>query len=145
MVPAGGEALISLPAEAQSPAAARRFAARTLADWDLDPLVDTATLLVSELVTNCLLHARTPMTVRCRRDGDGVRIEVEDGSAVVPRVRRYGSDSATGRGLALVDQLTAAWGTEPTPSGGKKVWFRLSQVETDAVWAAFDLDAVEAI
>ena len=86
---------------------------------------DSLVLLTSELVTNAVLHARTEFTVRVVREGETVRVTVEDGSLAVPRQRTYGTDSTTGRGLRLVETLSAAWGVDPLPGGGKAVWFEV--------------------
>jgi anti-sigma regulatory factor (Ser/Thr protein kinase) len=83
-----------------------------------------AVLLVSELVTNALLHARSAPTVELTRDGDRVRVAVCDDSPVAPRRRQYATDAATGRGIALVDHLATEWGSERV-GDGKCVWFEL--------------------
>ena len=122
------DAVVDLPAEARSASRARRFVIDTLDGLGRSDIEDVATLLVSELVTNALLHARTQLTVRVQVVGDGVRFDVVDGSPVPPAVRRFSSaESATGRGLALVERLATAWGVEPT-GPGKCVWFRLDAV-----------------
>jgi anti-sigma regulatory factor (Ser/Thr protein kinase) len=96
-----------------------------LHSWGIaGPTSADAVLLVSELVTNALLHARSAPTVELSRDGDRVRIGVRDDSPVVPRRRRYANDAATGRGIALVEQLATDWGSERV-GDGKRVWFEL--------------------
>jgi anti-sigma regulatory factor (Ser/Thr protein kinase) len=114
-----------LPPTARSVPQARRHIASTLEHWHLETLVDTACLLVSELVTNAVLHARTPMTLAVARAGDGVRISVTDGSPVSPSLRRHSDTATTGRGLRLLDQLADAWKAEGN-GNGKSVWFMLS-------------------
>lgn len=114
----------ALPGEAPSAAEARRFAAGCLAEAGLEEMTDTTTLLVSELVANAVLHAQTDLVVVVRIDLDRVTVEVHDGSAGSPSVKRYSSLSGTGRGLVLVEALADAWGMEPT-SVGKYVWFDL--------------------
>jgi hypothetical protein len=74
-----------------------------------------------------------------------VRIQVHDLSAVLPRTRRYGVDSTTGRGIRLIATLAADWGVERT-SSGKSVWFELPRegtttVDPDGDDAGVDLDA----
>jgi anti-sigma regulatory factor (Ser/Thr protein kinase) len=83
-----------------------------------------ATLLVSEVVTNSVLHAGTPIRLRCGRSGGGVRIEVFDRSPQLPGLRHYDSVATTGRGLTLVSTLADAWGVE-AEAEGKTVWFHL--------------------
>ena len=115
-------ALRPVPASA---AEARQFVDATLSGWGCDAFVDASRLLVSELVTNAVLHARTEMTLVVRLLRGGVRVEVHDGSPVAPVVRNYEDEAMTGRGLALVDELADRWGVE-RDSGGKSVWFELS-------------------
>jgi anti-sigma regulatory factor (Ser/Thr protein kinase) len=94
----------------------------------LDPDVDEATaveLLVSELATNAVRHARTSFEVAIWV-GSKTRVEVSDGSPVPPR-RSVGPGSGDegGRGLILVDRLALAWGFHLT-GHGKTVWFEAS-------------------
>ena len=114
-------ALRPLPASA---AVARRFVDETLGGWGCAALVDASRLLISELVTNAVLHARTDIEVVVRLVRTGVRVEVHDGSASAPVVRRYDDEAMTGRGLSLVDELARRWGVDRT-DGGKAVWFEL--------------------
>lgn len=138
--PRAGE--LTLPAAARSPSRARAFVGATLREWGLDDDADVL-LAVSELVTNALLHARTPMTVRVTSEGDGVvLIAVTDGSVVPPRGRRFTVESGTGRGLRLLDSLSEEWGVE-THGSGKTVWARMRLGATE--YAEFDIDAVEAL
>jgi anti-sigma regulatory factor (Ser/Thr protein kinase) len=129
----------SLPPEPRSVAEARRLVSATLDRLGCSQLEMTATLLVSELVTNALLHARTAMQVRVERLPDCIRITVTDESAVPPAMRRYGRTSTTGRGLRLVASMSKSWGVEAAGRGGKAVWFTLdpdAEVEPDLdLWA----------
>jgi anti-sigma regulatory factor (Ser/Thr protein kinase) len=83
--------------------------------------VDTIALLVTELVTNAILHARTPMLLTLETRAHHVRVCVEDASSQRPAVQQYDSDAVTGRGLALVEELASSWGVDSTPVG-KVVW-----------------------
>ena len=112
--------LDSHPSSAQE---ARKFVARAVGASD--PRCDLAVLLVSELATNVILHARTPFMVRVESTDDHVRCEVHDGVAVEAMRRRYSDDATTGRGLALVSELADDWGTSLAPDG-KVVWFEVS-------------------
>ena len=89
-------------------------------------LGDTMALLVSELVSNVVLHAHTPCSL-CITEGHGrIRVEVQDGSDRLPGARGPADPLAqSGRGMLLVDGLSAAHGVEPEPKGGKRVWFEL--------------------
>lgn len=79
-------------------------------------------LVVSELVANAVMHARTPMTLTAETDGDGVRVAVADGSHVLPHWSPRSLTSMAGRGLPLIARLSRSWGVEPLPGGGKRVW-----------------------
>ena len=72
-----------------------------------------AALLVTELVTNAVLHARTAIVLIVDVGPGRVFLRVRDGSDAIPAPRRYGVEAATGRGLALVEQLATAWGVDP--------------------------------
>lgn len=114
-----------LPPEPTSARGAREFVAERLAAAGYGTAAEVATLLVSELVTNAILHARSPICVRVRPHGRRVRVEVGDDSAAMPVLRDRDVDSTTGRGTLLVDGLAAAWGVEPSEAG-KVVWFELA-------------------
>jgi len=90
-----------------------------------DDLAESAVLLVSEVVTNAILHAGTPIEVTLRLDG-GLRVEVADGSEHLPVRRRYATTAGTGRGLMMLEELADAWGVQRRP-GGKVVWFELGR------------------
>ena len=119
---------------------ARRFVDAVMADADLEHLAYTATMLVSELVTNAILHTGTPLTVVVARHGDRVRIEVHDGSPQLPVRKHYSDMSGTGRGLMLVDRMAATWGSDRT-ADGKVVWFELD----GSLAPAFDILGVDAL
>lgn len=124
---------LRLPPAAHSVARARRFVRDQLATSRVD--VDTALLLVSEVVTNAVLHARSELLVQISQRDEHVRVEVRDGSPSGPRLRRFAVDSATGRGVRLLDRLSAAWGCEPD-GAGKVVWFEVG-VPDEAAWSSF--------
>jgi anti-sigma regulatory factor (Ser/Thr protein kinase) len=114
---------------APSPASvgeARRFTVATLRRWGRDDLTTSAALLVSELVTNAILHARTMIQLCLVHRDEVVRVEVRDGSSIRPAVRDHGLDATTGRGLALVSLLAASWGVDLVASG-KVVWAQLAE------------------
>lgn len=98
---------------------------RTLLDWALPQLVDTACLLVSELVTNSVLHAATSMELTLSLTDGELRIDVADRSAQPARRRSLDLEASTGRGLILVESLSQEWGVEPVDRG-KRVWFTMS-------------------
>lgn len=113
-----------LPADPQSARRARRFVAAALADAGYGAVVETAALLVSEVVTNAVLHAGTPIVLACSWSGPCVRIEVRDGSPVLPGIRHYDDEATTGRGLSLVATLADRWGVDAGVDG-KALWFEL--------------------
>lgn len=115
---------LRLPARAESVARARRFVTRQLlAGRVAEPLVETAALLVSEIVTNAVVHAGGDVDLRVHAAaGQGALVEVGDRSPVPPATRRYDVDAMTGRGLALVDALSTSHGSIARGTG-KVVWF----------------------
>ena len=115
---------VTLPPDTQSPSRARRLVESALAS-DPTEVVEVVTLLVSEAVTNAVLHAGTEVRVRIGHDGQSVRVEVADASPALPVVRHTSGAAATGRGMLLIDQLADNWG-QHTSADGKVVWFELS-------------------
>ncbi|MBK3636409.1 SpoIIE family protein phosphatase, partial [Streptomyces sp. MBT97] len=120
-LPAGSVGDWTLPREPRSVGRAREYARGQLLSWDLEPLVDTTELLVSELVTNALRYGEGEIRLRLLLDRTLV-CEVWDAGLVQPRRRRARDTDEGGRGLQLVGLLSAAWGSRRTPRG-KTVWF----------------------
>ena len=114
------------PAVPASVSAARRFTRAALQRHDIDPgIIDTAILLVSELVTNAIVHASS--TIRLRVGvGSDIRVEVRDASDDAPVAEVADADHESGRGLAIVTTLAESWDWSPRP-GGKVVWFELAR------------------
>lgn len=81
---------------------------------------------VSELVTNAILHARTPFTVRVKRVDQTIRVDVTDTSDDMPVKRPHDLNEVTGRGLHIVEKLSDAWGISKNDLG-KTVWFELAR------------------
>jgi len=144
---------LSLSADPSSVSAARQLVRERCEQWGADDAVtDAAVLLSSELVTNAVLHARTPLTIAVT-GGDGtIRVEVRDSHPALPQPRRYNLDNATGRGLRLLEAMASAWGVLKVPDAqrpGKIVWFELplstdDQLDDAALAAAFgDVLAVD--
>jgi hypothetical protein len=104
---------------------ARRFVTATLTGWGRDDLVDAAAVIVAELASNAVLHARTEFTVSLSPGADGsVRVAVRDASPELPRPRQATPVDRSGRGLRLVAAFAVGWGADPLPDG-KIVWARL--------------------
>ncbi|HZD65073.1 MAG TPA: ATP-binding protein [Acidimicrobiales bacterium] len=115
---------VLLPGDARSAGRARGFLAETLAKWGARQYWDAAAILVSELVANAALHARSEITMCLTLDPSFLRVEVSDRSRLLPVERHYGVQAATGRGLMIVAALARDWGVEVHPEG-KTVWARL--------------------
>jgi anti-sigma regulatory factor (Ser/Thr protein kinase) len=121
---------------------ARVFARAELRRWRLDDLADTVVLLVSELITNAVkatgpavtpecyveLHDLELNTIRVRlcRTSAALIIQVWDADPVLPQLVRAGPDAESGRGLAVVSELSESWGSYPLGINGKVVWCRIS-------------------
>jgi anti-sigma regulatory factor (Ser/Thr protein kinase) len=134
--------VLDLPPTTDSVPVARRFVQARLVNRTAD--IDTATLLVSEVVTNAVLHARTPVTLTVEVADEVVRITVRDGSPVQPRIHAFAPTSATGRGLRLLDRLAKRWGVYADPAtGGKVVWFELGETAEGAWGDPPDRSAAE--
>ena len=91
--------------------------------------VDIARLLVTELVSNAVLHAGGTVLLAVARDRDGLRVEVIDESPYLPVLLQSRSLSEHGNGLRLVAALATSWGTGPRNDSrpGKRVWFALGR------------------
>ncbi len=109
-----------LPEDPTAAGLARDRVSTQLAAWDLEELIMTTELLVSELVGNVIRHARGPIRVRLLR-GRVLTCEVADGSLTTPRIRRPSVTDEGGRGLQLVAALAHRWGTRYT-GDGKCIW-----------------------
>lgn len=113
---------LSLAAGPGSSGEARRFVRARVGELGFHRLVDDVALVVSELVTNVMLHAQGPSRVSVYLRHGRVRLEVADDSSNVPERRGFSDHAVTGRGLTLVESLSASWGTTVSPMGGKVVW-----------------------
>jgi histidine kinase-like protein len=85
-------------------------------------LIETMVLMVSEVVTNAILHSGSGAELRLILSGETVRAEVRDRSSALPAVKQYSETATTGRGMLIVEALATAWGTE-VEGKGKVVWF----------------------
>ena len=117
-------ASVELPYDDASAVRARRFVSQTLDAWEHGPHSD-ALLVVSELVTNAVIHARSRATVTLRAREGALRIEVADFGGGSPEPRTPAPETAGGRGLLLVAALAQTWGIDPI-KGGKVVWAELA-------------------
>lgn len=106
-------------------AAARHLVDRACRSWGIPDTADLAELIVTELVSNAVRHARTDLEVRVGLRRRLLHLSVRDGSPLLP-VRGSAGDtlSEDGRGLLVVEALTHRWGCTPVPDG-KVVWATL--------------------
>jgi anti-sigma regulatory factor (Ser/Thr protein kinase) len=110
-------------AEPGSVAVVRQFVRQTLGALDA-ATVEDGVLLTGEIASNVVEHARTDYQVRVTMRAGRVRIEVADGSSVLPAVRDLANDADRGRGLLLLERIATEWGVDQRPNG-KAVWFEL--------------------
>ena len=107
----------------------RRIVSAQLRYWHLDPLIDRATLGVTELLTNVHLHARPDKTcvVEMELLLDRLTVSVRDHDPRLPVVGDVDDKalSTCGRGLAMVAAVSESWGARPDGESGKVVWFTL--------------------
>lgn len=97
---------------------------------DDEPIAETLILLISELVTNAVVHTGCPAVLRMLF-GETVRVEVADSSNCPPRPRHAEGDDTNGRGLELVDGLADRWGWQPE-GAGKSIWCEVDRGGTGA-------------
>lgn len=122
--PGSSERSRDLANSLHAPREARDHVTSVLHEWGLTGLADLAVLLVSELVTNAVRYSAGPIGLRMVRDGDRLLVEVRDSGPDLPAPRMATADEENGRGLLLVDQLSADWGAR-READGKVVWLAL--------------------
>jgi hypothetical protein len=104
-----------------APKQARRFVGEVLREWGLAELTDRASLIVTELATNAVVHAQSGFTVSLSHSGSEVRIAVGDTATAVPQRSRAGSAALVGRGIPIIEALASRWGHLALDEG-KLVW-----------------------
>ncbi|MFF2144454.1 MULTISPECIES: ATP-binding protein [unclassified Kitasatospora] len=122
----------------KSVGAARSLLREFLADVDDGQrFMGIGELVLSELVTNAVQHARVPgrlIFVRFGMEPGLLCIEVHDASRRIPTMRAAGNEDESGRGLRLVDQLAKEWGVSPREGGvGKAVWALVAPTDGGAL------------
>ena len=118
---------LTLPPAERAAGVARQVTRETLAAWRVAHLEETAVLLISELVTNAVRHARPgrlAMALSLEAAGAWLRIEVHDADARAPRQRTPAGLDESGFGLLLIEALSGKWGVRHTATG-KAVWAEL--------------------
>jgi DNA-binding NarL/FixJ family response regulator len=123
------ESRARLAGEPQSAGSARRFVEETLQRWECGHDLDTVNLLVSEVVSNAIIHAPGELEVSVRLRSHSIRIEVNDDSRDLPVLRDAEDDDISGRGMALVEALATGWGVSDRSEGGKTVWFEVPRFD----------------
>ena len=119
---------VALPADSTAPRRARALLRAATEDWGLDDdLYEDAAMVVTELVANAVDHAGTDSTLTVDLDDRGLRVAVRDGRPdCAPRPRPVDPTAPRGRGLQMIDALTASWGVV-VHADGKTVWAVLQQ------------------
>jgi anti-sigma regulatory factor (Ser/Thr protein kinase) len=128
---------IHLEADSSEVARARHFCVNLLGAWGSTAIVvDTVELLVSEAVTNAILHARTACVPSIERleagpdvrghSSERVRVEVSDRDPTLPMTKHYDLEAGSGRGLHLIEALSDGYGAESAPEG-KLIWFEVTR------------------
>jgi serine/threonine-protein kinase RsbW len=123
---------MALPTADHAVRQARQATRDALATWRLAYLEETAVLLVSELVTNAVRHARgsDAITLQLQASRTWLRIEVTDADPRWPQPRSPAEFDGSGFGLVLVDALAGKWGVRETATG-KAVWAELDERQSD--------------
>lgn len=135
---------VQLPPSPASSGVARGHAREAAVAVGREDLVDDVSTLVTELVSNAVLHARTQMLLSVEPTGAGLRVEVADGSALMPRFAGADLRAISGRGLLLIDRLSTRWGVDRLPHGGKVVWIEI-EVPAPESEVPDDVDALLAL
>jgi anti-sigma regulatory factor (Ser/Thr protein kinase) len=120
------QATLALPADTASPGQARRFIREFCVAADLDEAAcEKAALLVSELVTNAVVHGSSRATLVAARPNGHLHVAVLDSNVQLPDgPQTVPPDSESGRGLRIVAAVADRWGVETTDEG-KAVWFEI--------------------
>ena len=119
------EEVVELPAEEASAGVARRFVREACERRGAEEWLDELLLVVSELVTNAVIHARSACSVRLTWRDDAVRVDVSDDGDGSPDPQLASEYDEEGRGLFLISAMSTAWGVEPADGGGKSIWAEL--------------------
>ncbi|MEU9142565.1 SpoIIE family protein phosphatase [Streptomyces sp. NPDC048349] len=126
--PARRTMLTVAQAEPERIAGARQQIRELLHDWADGEQVDSAVLMVSEMVTNVLMHTDGDALLVAEAVGElgerRLRVEVADGSDELPHKRHPGEMASSGRGVLLMEMLADTWGVDPRGEG-KSIWFEL--------------------
>lgn len=111
------------PEDLTSPRQARRFLDEVLERWECQPAIETLQVLISEIVTNAVLHGHSQPEVSVVMLSNSIRVEVSDDSDDLPVMGEAEDLAIRGRGLSMVASEATDWGVTRRPTGGKTVWF----------------------
>jgi anti-sigma regulatory factor (Ser/Thr protein kinase) len=116
---------LRLQPRVDAPGQARRHLEQTC--QHLPPTVRSdACLILSEIVTNAVVHARTMITIAIECDHNAVAVAVTDNSSEAPQRKHHDDLDESGRGLLLIEELATSWGYDTSSDGeGKVIWFRI--------------------
>lgn len=98
--------------------------------------LEAVELMVSELATNCIRHTDSAFDLTIIRAGGDIRVEATDAAGGTPAMRSPKPTDPTGRGLKIVDMLSARWGVERRGGRGKTVWFTIAEASPSPVRSA---------
>lgn len=123
--PVGPSLRIEVLCDLAAVPAARDEIVRSAIRWAFEGFDDLG-LVVTELVTNAIVHGRSVSVITCRMLAPGyLEVAVLDNGPGTPRIGFADAEQTSGRGLRIVDALSTSWGVEHHPDGGKSVWARL--------------------
>jgi CheY-like chemotaxis protein/anti-sigma regulatory factor (Ser/Thr protein kinase) len=131
-------AAVEIGPETTDVAIARRFLTERCRNWGCDDLIEDAELVVSELVTNALVHGGGRCELRAGLSDAALRLQVIDFGGGMPDPLAAGQADEHGRGLLLISALCEAWGVEVLPGGGKVVWAEMLRRLPDPGGDPFD-------
>ena len=118
-------AVLDIAPEAVSVHEARTFAETTLRDWAVPrDVIQDAALVISELLTNAIVHGRPPIRIRLHKTRRELAVEVDDGASAMPRKLYAAPEDIRGRGLFIVGELSSRWAARADGTG-KTVWSTL--------------------
>lgn len=118
------------PPARSAPHEVRIFMRERLEEWNATDLAETAEILISELVSNVVRHANSTIDLDASYDDGTLRIEVRDGSSIVPAIKDL-ANAEGGFGLRIVEAVADEWGVTQL-ANGKAVWFTVSRHDDDS-------------
>jgi anti-sigma regulatory factor (Ser/Thr protein kinase) len=130
--PLGADAQV--PHRVDSIPAARSFLAKLLQGWDVaDPVIDDASLLATELMSNAVEHGSGVVHLEIAAHDGLLRVGVHDGGVELPVLGEVTETDLAGRGIWIVQAIARDWGSDTSgEEPGKTVWFELTTVHTSS-------------